>query len=295
MARAFVDRNGLGGAIDDLQGRREFLASTWLFGEAMSFPVESTIAQAMRQQRVGRGRAADLEPYPGVVLVRRGHLELLVDDDLVETVGVGDFWGESMVLHETPGLFRARVAGPAELCRVPRAAVVGMPVVRWELREAYERRMRALLTAESLTTPAFRWRETCRTGIEELDEHHRELFVVTGRMCEDPTADPCREAVLDTLGFLIDFGGRHFPREEALMQEREFPGLEAHRRKHESLVTEVLEFRRRAEDEQAGVETDFVEFLRDWIIDHLLTEDQKYARFFRVSPPNSRSAPESWA
>jgi hemerythrin len=277
----FVQRNGLGEAISGLRERRDFLQSTWLFGERIPYPVRNNIARQMQASTIAAGSSFQPDAAPGICLIRRGKLQLLLDSDVVETLTAGDFYGASSVLHDTPGLFRLHALDETDVYRVPGELLLTIPVVRWKLFETYERRMRKALNPDAVSELDVRWREQYRTGVEALDRDHEAFLNEAAVVCENLTADDDRKMQRQVLTFLEDYAKRHFAREEMLLQTHGYPDLARHRREHQAFREEVADFRRRLETHSSGLAADFVEFLRDWIVDHLLTEDQNYSAFFR--------------
>jgi hemerythrin len=281
----FVRRNDLHPSVERLRGRWEFLQETWLFGEAISYPVHNRIAAAMQEQSVDVGAELGLDTDAGIRLVKSGRLQIMVGDDVIETLAVGQFCGESTVLHDTPGISRVRAAEAAELYYVPGDVLAGIPAVRWKLFEVYERRMRMLMDPEVLSVSIFRWRDQYRMDIEKLDEQHMELLRMTEALHQAIVSGGDASSLGSALNALIRHTGSHFSDEEELMRGHGFPGYESHRQKHAALMEEVMEYERRLHAEQIELDRDFAALLQDWVVEHLLGEDQKYARFVKERGP----------
>jgi len=87
------------------------------------------------------------------------------------------------------------------------------------------------------------------TGVETLDDEHREMTITTFSLVEDlkGTRDA---AEMDTIfGLLIDIADLHFQDEEAFIEQYELPGLNIQREQH-ALFLETL--RRRRQDVETG-------------------------------------------
>jgi hemerythrin len=128
--------------------------------------------------------------------------------------------------------------------------------------------------------PAVEWNESFSVGHPGLDEQHRKLF---GAINDLYDATRGRQATAESrraLEFLIDYTRTHFADEEALMEAKGYPGLAEHRAEHMELIANLQEFGRRLARSEADpfVEEDLIYFLTGaWLVDHVMTTDQKYA------------------
>jgi len=68
----------------------------------------------------------------------------------------------------------------------------------------------------------------------------------------------------------------HFHAEEKLMEQAGYDKLDEHKRIHEKLVNEVLDFQRQFKSGNATVSLDLMNFLSDWLINHIKGVDRKY-------------------
>ena len=72
----------------------------------------------------------------------------------------------------------------------------------------------------------------------------------------------------------------HFADEEKLMEAHQYPELDSHRKKHDYMRKVLREFVQRFEANELNMELEFINFLKTWIVDHILTVDRKYGPFF---------------
>ncbi len=275
----FVRHNGLYLGIRRVRAKRAFMQRTWLLGEAISYPIQNRIARAMRRRNVGAGEFVPVDGEPLVYLLKQGELQVLLDEDVVETLRPGDFVGECRALHGTASLFRFRAVGPVRLYSVPSAVLLDCPVVRWKLVECHERRMRLLLDSSVVTTPIFQWREQYSTNVAEMDAHHRELFNAANSLYRAIGSRAARAVLQDTLGFLMQYTQEHFAAEEDLLKQYGYDGYAHHCRKHRQFIDRVSEFEQRFRSGEIELDADFIGLLKFVIVSHILTEDRKYTRF----------------
>jgi len=275
----FVKRYGIYTDIERIQERRAFLQSTRLFGEAISYPTQIEIAKAMDQKDYQVMQLISMEDRPGIYIVKQGKLEIFLNGDIFETLTTGDFFGECNVLFETPPLFKIRAIEPTEVYIIQREEILNIPIVYWKLFETHEKRMRMILNQELISIPIFQWREEFGTNIDEIDDDHKELFKKANQLYEAIHLNEKRSVLEETLDFLIRYTEEHFSREEQLMEKYNFPETEAHKEMHQRLMDEVLEIKKSYRVREIEMDREFVNFLKDWIINHILTEDRKCGPF----------------
>ncbi len=145
----FVKRNGLFARLRRLQNRREFLQSTWLLGDSVSSPVQTSVARTMRLRRRPAGAEIAPENNSDLVLIQKGTACLLMGEEIVETLEPGDFFNEGGALFGASGIFQVQAQESMALYHLPGKLLRDIPIVRWKLQETYERRMYQLLCPES--------------------------------------------------------------------------------------------------------------------------------------------------
>lgn len=136
-----------------------------------------------------------------------------------------------------------------------------------------------IMNPEVSNIPIFEWREEYRTNLKVFDETHQTLFEKANQLYKAVNRGQAESVIEDALDFLIQYAQDHFAEEEQLMQKYGFPELESHQKKHEYLKKETIEYKRRFGTGESMDDIDFIKFLKDWIVDHILTEDRKYGPF----------------
>ena len=132
--------------------------------------------------------------------------------------------------------------------------------------------------------PILAWDGNLSVGIEELDRQHR-AFVEVVRKLHDVLTEQgvveLRKAGEQALEGVQDYMREHFPAEEGFMERIGFPGLEEHRRLHRDFALQFDEFHRQYREGLVVLNSEIMKWLQDWFLDHLATEDRKYASFYR--------------
>ncbi len=84
-----------------------------------------------------------------------------------------------------------------------------------------------------------------------------------------------------TLGKLIEYTGKHFQDEEKLLAMHEYPEHHEHKQVHSQLVTKVVGFQKQIEAGEQDISTELLEFLKDWLVNHIKKTDFQYSPFLR--------------
>jgi hemerythrin len=176
-------------------------------------------------------------------------------------------------------VFRIQAINLAEVYHIDSQALHGIPIIHWKLYETYERRMQMIMNPEVSNIPIFEWREEYLANVKVFDKTHQTFFEKANQLYEAVTRGQAESVIEGALNFLIQYTQDHFAEEEQLMKKYGFPGLDVHQKKHEDLKKEVLEYKRRFGTDESMDDINFIKFLKDWIVDHILTVDRKYGPF----------------
>jgi hemerythrin len=273
----FVKRHDLFAGISRLLEIREFLSRTWLFGEVVSTGTLNRIANDMRPRAFPAGEVLNVGER-NVALIRVGRACRLVGDQELERLESGDFFGEETAVFETPRLSRVISSEAMELYVVPAQTLRDIPGVRWKLFETFHRRTRACAEAQVVTTDDLVWRDEYSVNIQRIDNHHRRLFEMSNRLIEAIRLDKGKTEMGEALDFLMGYAMYHFSEEEALLERYGYPEQAGHAAKHRRLMAQVRDLEERLSS-SAITGDEVLAFLQDWIVNHILMEDRRFAPF----------------
>jgi len=193
----------------------------------------------------------------------------------VETIGPGGFWGEERIVSSSPVICEPRAAGALTYFAVPAEILSSIPMVQWELQETFERRLRTF-RAEF----RFEWVDAFRVGVKELDDQHRRLFSLVNGLSEIIGKTGQIEGHEKEKKELLAFARLHFQREEALMEAHDYSRSEVQRKEHGDLIARLERFAGEGERRARPRAQTAVDYLKDWLIRHVLLEDLRYRDFF---------------
>ena len=142
---------------------------------------------------------------------------------------------------------------------------------------------------------AFVWKAEFDTGIDAVDEQHRQIVDLINRLGTVVVDGRDLDSVIDpVLGELTDYAFNHFSEEEDLMEDRgvDRRHIEHHQLEHSKFIEQVEKIwdSRSAQQNPVTVLTDF---LSSWLASHILEEDQSMARQMKLIA-NGGSAEEAY-
>lgn len=122
------------------------------------------------------------------------------------------------------------------------------------------------------------WSDEYKLGIKMIDDDHRSLFNTANHLHRAVKTHEGHETVKATFDMLTKYVHEHFAREEQLMEEANYPGLDEHRRLHANFIRAFFSTKQSYIVAPKMFDFDgFLDFLKKWLINHVLVEDPKYA------------------
>jgi len=125
---------------------------------------------------------------------------------------------------------------------------------------------------------AIHWSDKLLLGIPSIDAEHRVLVKYAEDFREAINKKAGHDAVAHLFDRLLEYTTSHFAREEALMQKRGYPKMEAHVSEHRRITREVMELNR---DKRYVFPASVDGFLEDWIINHINHTDRQYVEYLK--------------
>lgn len=134
------------------------------------------------------------------------------------------------------------------------------------------------------------WDDRYAIGQAMVDGEHRQLFDQLAQLFEifrlgNPggSATELIDQADAALAFLHQYTVQHLAHEEELMAAIEFPELELHRLLHREFILDLDHFSENYQRDRHAyiLLLDMIGLLSDWLVNHILDEDQKIGRFLR--------------
>ncbi len=169
----------------------------------------------------------------------------------------------------------ARHAGAESVRVAAMASEVRMMLDRFKFdkRALQEKRLKQ----ESNTL--FRWDSSFLIGVAEIDRQHKLLVDLVNELYYEVNQGAGHEMLSRFLNGLVEYTKTHFTYEEGLLAMHGYEELEAHQAKHKKLVARIMEFHGRVTARDETVIEELLQFLKDWLANHIQGTDKRYAPF----------------
>ena len=122
------------------------------------------------------------------------------------------------------------------------------------------------------------WDNEYCVGIHEIDEQHKTLVKCVSAIEQSVSQGERWASVHSTLVRLTSFAELHFAVEESLMRIHDYPRIDEHVNEHRRFTERVRAL------QESSLKTDvsgeMVEFLRNWVANHIPAHDKPYAFHF---------------
>ncbi|MEW6013478.1 MAG: bacteriohemerythrin [Elusimicrobiota bacterium] len=123
------------------------------------------------------------------------------------------------------------------------------------------------------------WNKDYSVGIEKFDSEHKKLIEIINKLNEAMKSGRSKEILNDIISSLIKYTQTHFKSEEDFFKSVNYPEAQTHGNCHRAFVLKVADFEKRFKSNQVGLGVDVMNFLKDWLINHIQKEDKKYSYY----------------
>lgn len=136
------------------------------------------------------------------------------------------------------------------------------------------------------------WTPDLSVHDDELDGQHRKLIDILNKLYDAMKAGKGNAVLGSVLGELIDYTRSHFAYEETIFQECGYELAETHEMEHRRLLEEVDKLQLQFNDGSFLLSVRVLDFLKNWVTEHIVKSDKKYAdcvRKFRIAETSTAS------
>ncbi len=117
-------------------------------------------------------------------------------------------------------------------------------------------------------------------NVKEIDAQHKKLVQMLNELHDAMMQRKSKEALGKIIGGLIEYADVHFKTEEKYFDKFGYPETEAHKKEHSDFVKKVTDFKKGYDEGRLLLSMDVMNFLRDWLKNHIMGSDKKYSKFF---------------
>jgi len=127
---------------------------------------------------------------------------------------------------------------------------------------------------------AIQWSDNLSVSVAEIDEQHKIFIKLLNDIYKMTFTGSNQDEAAGLLKQLESYAAFHFATEEKYFDKFKYDRADEHKAEHRSLSNKIIQFKTRFVSEGAAVLPEIVDFMEDWLADHLEVQDKKYSKFF---------------
>jgi len=126
------------------------------------------------------------------------------------------------------------------------------------------------------------WNNSYSVGVEIIDTQHKKLIDILNKLYESFIDQTVGQRLEEIIGELVDYTDYHFKTEEDLFDQVKYPQKEKHIQEHQEFIQKLDSFKAELSEGKSSLTFQLMNFLRNWLINHIAISDQAYASHFRT-------------
>jgi hemerythrin-like metal-binding protein len=120
----------------------------------------------------------------------------------------------------------------------------------------------------------FKWSNAHSVYLPEIDAEHRALYRLGDELHKALLAGAAPAQIQPILANLLESAEQHFRHEERLMRAIHYNGFAWHKHQHDAVRKKTKALARRFEGGDSAAAGELLQFLSDWLRDHLGVADR---------------------
>ncbi len=128
--------------------------------------------------------------------------------------------------------------------------------------------------------PLIEWEDKYSVGVNKFDIQHKVLIDSINNLFETMMTILEEDTPHKVIVELTNYANIHFDAEEKAMAEFGYPDTEAHIEEHHFFKQKISEFEKDKKNSVTVITFNIFNFMRTWIMHHILIVDKKYTSFF---------------
>jgi hemerythrin len=122
------------------------------------------------------------------------------------------------------------------------------------------------------------WQDSMSVGVTILDDQHKKFIEILNILISK--VSDSQESIKTTFQGIDDYIKFHFQTEEDFFNKYNYPDTEDHKKAHTDFIQKIASIREKFITDPISSKFELVDFLENWLIDHIQNKDKKYTEFF---------------
>lgn len=131
------------------------------------------------------------------------------------------------------------------------------------------------------TTKLVQWTKKLETGIQMVDDQHKSLCSLINGLHSAMLNRDSNAAMLKLIRSLKEYTVLHFNTEEQYFEHSAYPHIKEHKVLHRKFEGKIQDFENAFNSGTATVSMDLLNFLKDWLINHIEGTDHGYVKYVK--------------
>ena len=112
--------------------------------------------------------------------------------------------------------------------------------------------------------------------INSIDNQHKKLVDLMNELNNAMLNGKSKDVISKILDGLVDYTVFYFDFEEKLLENNKYEDIVNHKKIHVNFVNTIKEFKNDFESGNKEMSKEVMDFLKKWLIDHIMGTDRKY-------------------
>ena len=123
------------------------------------------------------------------------------------------------------------------------------------------------------------WDDTYSVNVAEIDRQHKRLVAMINELHVAMRDRKTKDVLGQIISRLFLYTTTHFSTEEKYFDQFNYPEKTVHVKEHELFIQKINEFKQSFDEDRLMLSVAVIDFLKDWLLKHILGTDKKYSSF----------------
>jgi hemerythrin len=123
------------------------------------------------------------------------------------------------------------------------------------------------------------WNDSLCVKVREIDQQHKQLISMINELHDTMKQGKSKDVIDKILEGLFNYSVTHFKTEENYFDRFGYAEKENHKMEHAAFIKKIADFNK-VDNAKHGLSIEIMNFLSDWLKNHIKVVDMKYSQFF---------------
>ena len=137
------------------------------------------------------------------------------------------------------------------------------------------------------------WNQSFEINVPVVDAEHKYLVQLVNDLHVEFKKNNLDKDIAHIFEHLASYTQKHFANEESVMAKVKYPEIEEHKKQHRELLETARNLSEQYLDGSESITEDIMQFLKAWVVTHIIESDNKIGKFVELNPLPSDWQPEA--